>query len=341
MNLLRFALRRLLFAVFVLFGVLTITFVLSHLLGGNVLQAWFGKEYVLHPNLVALYQKTYHLNDPIWVQFVYYFVGILRGNLGFSPSRGFEPVSQVIEQTLPYTLQVVLTAFVVCVVIGLALGIVSARYYKSPVDRFIRVFYIGAYSSPPYFIGVVVLIIFAYYFRILPSGGYYNPAIANQPTVITGLPIVDSLVEGNWAYFASAARYLILPSLALALATFGIITRVARSALLDVMQMDYIRTARAKGLEEGKLFSRHALPNAAVSLITISSLVMTFLITGSIFVEIIFSYPGIGPYLQLALQNEDYPGIIGVTLVFAAIIVTTNFLADVLYAYADPQIRLG
>jgi peptide/nickel transport system permease protein len=341
-NLLRFALRMLVFALLVLVAVLTITFVLSHLIPGNVLQAWFGNEVKLFPDKAALYAKKYHLSDPIYVQYFYYVVGILQGNLGYSPSHGFDPVAQVISETLPYTLQIVFFGFILCVVMGLLLGIVSARYYRSPIDKAIRIFYIGGYSSPPYFVGVVILVIFAFYLHVLPSGGVYNPLVANAPSGITGFPLLDSLLEGNTTYFENALAYVVLPSLALAFTTFGIITRVARNALLDVMQADYIRTARAKGLDEGAVFFRHALPNAGISLITISSLVMTFLITGSIFVEIIFSYSsGIGPYLRLALQNQDYPGIVGVTLVFAAIIIATNFVADILYAYVDPQIRVG
>jgi len=127
----------------------------------------------------------------------------------------------------------------------------------------------------------------------------------------------------------------------LALASFGIITRVARSSLLEVMQTDYIRAARAKGLDEGKVFFRHALPNASVSLITISSLIVTFLITGTIFIESVFAYPGMGQYVVTALSGLDYPGVLATTLVFAIVIVSTNFVADVLYAYVDPQIRLG
>jgi ABC-type dipeptide/oligopeptide/nickel transport system permease component len=340
-NLLRFALRRLLFAFLVLVFVLTITFVLSHLIPGNILQAWFGNEVKLHPQLAALYTAKYHLDDPIYVQYFYYIAGIVQGNLGYSPTRDFEPVAQVIAQTLPYTLQIVALAFVICALLGVSLGLIAARYYKSPQDRLIKIFYLGGYSSPPYFVGVVILVIFAFYLHILPSGGSYNPLVANAPRAITGFPLLDSLLEGNFQYFDNASQYVILPALALALTTFGIITRVARSSLLEVMQNDYIRTARAKGLRESDVFSRHALPNVGVSLITILSLVMTFLLTGSIFVEIIFSYPGIGPFLKLALQNKDYPGIVGVTLVFAIIIITTNFLADVLYAYVDPRIRLG
>ena len=341
MNLLRFLLRRLAFAAFVLFCVLTLTFVLSHLIPGNVIQAWLGKEAAQFPAVAAAYSAKYHLNDPVYIQYIYYLAGMVQGNLGVSPSRGFIPVTDVIAQTLPLTLQIVLLAFVICVVLGLALGVLSARYHNTPVDTLIRVFYLGGYSSPPYFIGVVILVIASLYLRILPTGGAYDPLAVSPSPVITGFPIFDALVQGNIAFFENASLHLILPAITLALVTFGVITRVARSSLLDVMQTDYIRTARSKGLDEGTVFYRHGLPNAAISLITISSLVMTFLLTGSVFVEYLFSYPGMGHYAFTALQGSDYPGIMATVFVFAAIIIVTNLVADILYAYADPEIRLG
>ena len=341
MNLFRFLLRRLAFAVFVLFCVLTLTFVLSHLIPGNVIQAWLGKEAEQFPTVAKLYAAKYHLNDPIYVQYVYYVTGMLQGNLGISPSRGFVPVTSVIEQTLPLTLQIVFLAFVICVVLGLLLGILAARYHDTPVDTLIRVFYLGSYSSPPYFIGIVILVVASLYLRILPTGGAYDPLLVSPSPSITGFPIFDALIQGNFSFAENASVHLILPALTLAIVTFGVITRVGRSSLLDVMKTDYIRTARAKGLDDGSVFYRHGLPNAAISLITISSLVMTFLLTGAVFVEYLFSYPGMGHYAYTALQGSDYPGIMATVFVFAAIIITTNLVADILYAWADPEIRLG
>ncbi|MDA4124899.1 MAG: ABC transporter permease [Thaumarchaeota archaeon] len=341
MNLLRFVLRRLGFAVFVLFSVLTLTFALSHLIPGNVLQAWLGKAAALYPNLAQAYAQKYHLNDPVIVQYFYYLAGMLQGNLGISPSRGFVPVSTVIVQTLPLTLQIVFFSFILCVVIGLVLGVLAARYHSTWVDKLIRIVYLGGYSSPPYFIGILILVLGSLYLRLLPTGQAYDPLLVTPPSAITGFPLFDSLLEGNFAFFENGFIHLILPSLTLALVTFGVITRVTRSSLLEVMQTDYIRTARSKGLDENSIFYRHALPNASVSLITVSSLVMTFLLTGSVFVEYLFNYPGMGQYAFYALLGQDYPAIMATVFVFAALIVTTNLVADLLYAYVDPEIRLG
>ncbi|MGI0084758.1 MAG: ABC transporter permease, partial [Nitrososphaerales archaeon] len=258
MDLLRYILRRVLFSVLVLLSVITITFVLTHHLGGNIIDAWLGKAAALHPQLAAQYVAKYHLNDPVWVQYYYYILGLLQGNLGFSPSRSFVPVLTVIGETLPYTLQLVIFAFIISMFLGVILGVLSARYHHTPLDQGIRAFYLGGYSSPPFFIALVLLIVFSYLFRIFPSGGAFDPSVL-PPTAITGFPILDSMLEGNWAYFVSGVEHVILPGAALALTTFGVVTRVLRSSLLEVMHANYIRTARAKGLDENTVFFKHGL----------------------------------------------------------------------------------
>jgi peptide/nickel transport system permease protein len=332
--------RRIGLAFAVVLVVLTITFVLSHLIPGDVIQAWLGKAASLYPNLAKATAEKYHLRDPIWIQYYYYLVNMAQGNLGISPSRGYLPVIQVIGETLPFTVQIVFFAFIFCVLMGITLGIVSARHYRSPLDKGIRVFYLVSYSFPPYFIGVVFLIVFTLYFHLLPISGAADPYLT-MPTAITGIPMLDSLLEGNYAYFGSSLAHVILPAATLAITSFGLITRVARSSLLEVMETEFIRTARAKGLDEGTVFYEHALPNAAVSLITISSLLMTFLITGTVFVEDIFAYPGLGQFVVSALLGKDYPGIMASVLVFSSIVVATYIVSDILYAIVDPQIRLG
>lgn len=340
MNLTTYIFRRVLFAVIVVMSVVTITFVLAHSVGGNPVAAWLGKAAGLHPDLAKAYAEKYHLNDPIYIQYYYYVVNLFQGNFGFSPSRGFLPVAQVISQTLPYTLQIAFFAFVISILVGVILGVLSARFKQSAVDGGIRAFYLAGYSSPPFFIALLLLIGFTFTLKLLPSGGAFDANLA-RPYWITGIPILDSLLQGNFAYFVNALGHVILPSAALALVTFGIVTRVLRSSLLEVMQMNYIRTARAKGLDENTVFYKHGLRNAMIPVVTLSSIMVTWLITGTIFVENVFSYPGMGQYVVTALAGQDYPGILATTLVFAIVIVTANLISDVLYAVVDPQIRLG
>jgi peptide/nickel transport system permease protein len=338
-NLSEFILRRVLFAVGVLVSVMTITFVLSHSFGGDPVVAWLGKSAALHPQLAKAYAQRYHLNDPVLVQYYYYLSGLVQGNLGFSPSRGFIPVVQVIQQTLPYTIQIAFFAFAISLGLGVLLGVLSARYHNTPVDDGIQSFYMTGYASPPFFVALLLLIVFAFELGVLPTSGAADPSI-QQPSALTGLPILDSLLEGNIPYFLSGLQHVILPSAALAIVTFGILTRVLRSSLLEVMHANYIRTARAKGLDEGAVFYKHGLRNAMIPVVTLSSLMVTWLITGTIFVENVFSYPGMGQYVVQALNGEDYPGILATAIVFAIVIVSANLVADVLYVVVDPQIRL-
>ena len=242
MNLAKYILRRALFGIFVLLSVMTITFVLSHSLGGDPIYAWIGKAAGMHPELAQAYIKKYHLNDPVYVQYYYYLINLFQGNLGYSPSRNFLPVSTVIAQTLPYTLQIAFFAIVASLLIGVLLGVVSARYNHTPIDDAIRAVYLTGYASPPFFIALVLLIVFTFSLGLLPSGGAYDPALT-APTWITGLPMLDSLLEGNMAYFTSSLQHVILPSAALTLVTFGIVTRVLRSSLLDIMHELYSNCA--------------------------------------------------------------------------------------------------
>jgi peptide/nickel transport system permease protein len=340
MRVLPFVLRRLAFGVFVLLGVLLITFILAHSIPGNPIQALLGRQASLHPDLVVELSKRFHYTEPIYVQFYYYITGILQGNLGYSTSRGFVPVVQVIEQTLPFTLQIAFFAFLISMGLGLLLGVLSARYAHKPVDHGIRSVYLLGVSSPPFFVALIFLILFTYYFRILPAGGAVDPGLAS-PSVITGIPMLDATLQGNWAYLSSALVHVLLPSLTLAIGAFGVVVRILRTSMLEVLQANYIRTARAKGLDERTVFFKHALRNAIIPVVTLSSLIVYGLISGTLFVENIFAYPGLGQYVVAAATGQDYPGVLATTLVFAAIIVVMNLVADLSYVVVDPQIRLG
>ena len=332
--------RRIGLSIFVLFGVLTITFILSHSIPGDPVIALLGKQVTEHPELVAQMNARFHFSDPLWLQYYYYIVNLLHGNLGYSTSRGFVPVSTVIEETLPYSVQIAFFAFVISLGLGVLLGATAARFAHGKADKSIRSFYLAGVSSPAFFVAIILLIVFGYVFNLLPTRG----AVAvnfSTPRAITGIPMLDSVLELNWPYFVNALEHVILPSLALALGTIGVVVRLLRASMLQVLQSNYIRTARAKGLSEQSVFFKHALRNAVMPIVTLSSLLLYGLITGTLFVENIFSYPGIGQYVATALLSQDYPGILATTLVFAVIIVGANLIADILYAVVDPQVRLG
>jgi len=340
MRLLPYVIRRLVLAIFVLWGVVTITFLLSHLIPGNPIEALLGRAATSHPDLVAKLSAQYHYNDPIYVQYYYYIVNVLQGNLGYSTSRGFLPVAQVIEQTFPFSLQIAFFAFLIAMVFGILLGALAARYSHKPVDHGIRAFYLAGVSSPAFFVALIFLIVFTFYFRLLPASGAVATGIA-PPAPITGIPMLDAALELNGTYLSSALYHVILPSLALAVGAFGVVVRILRASMLQVLQSNYIRTARAKGVAEGTVFFRHAMRNAMMPVVTLSSLILYGLVSGTLFVENIFSYPGMGQYVVGAIAAEDYPGVLATTLVYAVVIVIANLVVDLLYVVVDPQVRLG
>jgi peptide/nickel transport system permease protein len=327
------------FSIFVLLGVLLITFILSHLIGGNPINALLGRQAALHPDLVAALSKQYHYDAPLYAQFYYYIVNLLQGNLGYSTSRALEPVTLVISETLPYTLQIAFFAFLISLFFGILLGVVAARYAHKPVDHSVRAIYLTGVSSPPFFVALIFLIVFTYYIHLVPRSGASTVGIP-LPGIITGIPMLDALLQGDWTYLSDALAHVVLPSLALAVGAFGVIVRILRTSMLEVLQSNYIRTARAKGLDERTVFFKHALRNAMIPVVTLSSLIFYSMVVGTLFVENIFAYPGMGQYVVQALTNQDYPGILATTIIFAVVIVSANLAADLLYVVVDPQIRL-
>ena len=215
----------------------------------------------------------------------------------------------------------------------------AARYHHTAVDYSISGFYLAGIASPYFLLALFLLVVLTYTLHLLPSGGAFSPGV-DEPYAITHFPLIDSLIEGKWSTFEDGITHLIMPSLALALGIFGYVTRVLRASMLDVMHANYIRTARAKGVDETTIFFRHALRNASIPVVTLASIVVTWLVTGTLFVEVIFAYPGIGQYAVQALNNLDYPSLLAITLVLALIIVLSNLAADILYAVVNPEIRL-
>jgi len=300
--------------------------------------AWLGRAASIHPELVAAYVKRFHLHEPLYVQFYYYLAGLIQGDLGYSVYKG-EPVATAIAQTLPYTLQIAVFSILLTLVIGIPLGVLAAQYHRKMTDFGIRAFYLAGISSPAFLLCLFLLLVFTYTLHVLPSGGALSPEVLS-PKSVTGFIVIDSLLAGDWTAFGDALAHLIMPSLALALGVFGYVTRVLRASILDVLKTNYIRTARAKGLAENSVFFKHALRNAMIPVVTLASLLTAWLVTGTLFAETIFTYPGVGQYAVQALSSLDYPSILAITLVFALIIVVANLVADILYAVVDPEIRL-
>ena len=336
MGLIGYVLRRILLTVPVILGVTFITFLLSRVIVPDPARAWAGIRAA--PGEVAALTAQYHLKDPLYVQYFYYMRNLVTGNWGVTPSTG-RSVLQDIGFFFPATIELALVALLITVVLGISLGVIASVYHDRKVDHTIRIVYLGGFSSPPFLVALVVLIVFGYVLKILPTQGQLSQNLL-PPAHITGMYIVDSLLTGNWIDFKDAVSHVILPALALALTYFGIVTRITRASMLEIMKKDFIRAEVAKGLSKNKVIFRHALRNALIPTVTVLGLILASLLGGAIVIETIFSWPGIGFYATQAIINLDFPSVMGVTLVFTLGVVIANLIADVVYAALDPRIKL-
>ena len=335
MSLLRYLARRAGLTLFVLFGVTLITFVLTHVVPADPVVAYLGDH--APPDLVVKVRHQLGLDRPLPEQYVIYLGGLLRGNLGVSimDSRN---VSTDLAQYLPATVELATCAMALALLIGVPTGIVSAVYKDAWPDQLARVFALGGTSLPVFYVALLLLGLLYSRLGILPGPGQLS-IYTVPPQRITGMVAVDALLGGNWAALGDAARHLVLPAFVLGYFTTGLIMRITRSSLLEVLRQDYVRTARAKGIWEPRVILRHALRNALLPTVTVVGLTFGDLLSGAVLTETIFSWPGIGRYATNSVTTVDVPAVLGVTLVAALIFSLFNLVVDVVYAYLDPQIR--
>jgi ABC-type dipeptide/oligopeptide/nickel transport system permease component len=328
--------RRLLLLVPVLLGTTFVTFFIARVAVPDPARAWAGIK--ASSSTLAAITARYHLNAPIYVQYYYYMVGLVTGDWGISPTTG-RPVLSDIEFFFPATIELALVAFLITMVLGILLGVIAASYYNTKVDHSIKVLYLTGYSSPPFFVAIALLFLLGFVFRVFPTEGELSSSLS-PPSHITGMYIIDSLLTGNWVDFKDSLWHIILPAFALALTYFGIITRVTRTSMYEVLQRDFIRGAYAKGLTRWTVIWKQALRNALIPTTTVLGLLLGSLLAGTIVIETIFSWPGIGYYATQAILNFDFPAVMGVTVLFTFSVVFANLLADILYTFLDPRIKV-
>ena len=303
---LRVLVRRLLLAVPTLAGVLVVVFLLLYVAPGDPVMAMVGER--ADPQTIARLRAELRLDDPLAVQFIHYAGGVLRGDLGRSYITGRPILSDLLER-FPKTLQLAGAAMLLAAVCGITLGVLAARRPGGWTDRLsLAVAYLGI-SFPVYWIGLLLILVFAVMLRWLPPSGYGRPA------------------------------HLVLPALALGMRSIAFLARVTRSAMLEALGSDYARTARAKGVAERVVVVRHALRNALIPVITVLGLDFGAYLTGSILTETIFSWPGLGRYVVNAIARRDLPGVQGAVLFMSVVFVLVNLITDLAYAKADPRVR--
>jgi peptide/nickel transport system permease protein len=327
--------RRLMFMVFVLWGVTLITFFLSRVAPGDPARLIAGPR--ANAAALANIREIYGLDRPLPVQYVRYMGDLLHGDLGTSFVTRRAVVSDL-AAFFPATLELAFFALLVGSLAGLVIGVVAAMHRGSALDVFGRFFAIGGLSMPAFWLAMLFQLVFFSRLGWLPFGGRLDTGLARPPQV-TGLFTVDSLLSGELSTFLNAAQHLILPVLTLALAEIGLMARIVRTSMLEVLGEDYLRTARAKGLSGMRILFRHALRNALLPAVTVLGLEFGLLAGGVFLVETIFAWPGLGRYAYDAIRASDYNAIMGVTLLIALMYVVINLVVDVVYLVLDPRIR--
>jgi len=336
MNLATYVARRLALMVLVVFGVLIITFVVSHVVPADPVGAILGGN--APQEKVDALRRQLGLDKPLHLQFVFYIWGALHGDLGRSLRTG-RPVWEDIQQFFPATVELTFSAIFLAILLGIPLGVISAARRNQVSDHTARVFSIVGVSMPVFWTGLVLMLLLYYRLGWLPGPGRLDLEVLPPPSH-TRLLLVDSLLAGNWEALRNAIGHLIMPAFVLGYVATATIARMTRSSMLDVLYQDYIRTARSKGLRERVVILRHALRNALIPTVTVIGLVFGGLLEGSVLTETIFAWPGLGRYITTGYITLDYPAVMGGTLYIAVVFSIVNLIVDLTYAVLDPRIRL-
>lgn len=337
MEQLKFIGKRLVYLVVMLFGVATLVFILTKLIPGDPTVANLSQRALSDPEVVAAYKAKYGLDQPIFVQYLLYIRNLLKFDLGTS-IRTSKPVLSELARCYPATIELALFAILIAAVFGILFGVISAIRRNSVLDQAVRAVSVTGVSIPSFWFALLVLYFFYYKLHIFPGPGRISNTFS-APAQVTGLYVLDSLLEGNIPKALDALSHLILPGTVLAAFTMGLITRTTRSNLLDVMSMDYIRTARAKGIGRAGLILKHALGNALIPVLTVIGLGLGNLLGGMVLVETIFNWPGVGQFAYESVLSADFPAIIGVALLIALNYMVINTVVDILYGVIDPRVR--
>jgi ABC-type dipeptide/oligopeptide/nickel transport system permease component len=324
--------KRLLQLIPVIVGVIFLTFFFTHVTVVNPCAIWYP-----HADATTRADCQAQFAKPLWDQFTVYFTGLLQGNWGTSEFA--QPVYPVIAAALPATIELVLAALFLMIFIGIPLGVVAAQSSGRWADHFVRIFYLSGWATPTY-LGAVIAAIFVGPALGLPSHGEYSttPPFPQY----THMSVVDAIIALNPQYIGDAFAHLILPASVLAFINMGIATRMTRSSMLEVLPLDYVKSARMKGLSEFFVLYKHALRNSLITTTTVLGITAGGLLSGTVVVEEVFTWPGIGAYAFNAMGGDgaapNFDGAIAVVAIFAVGVVIANLIADILYGVLDPRV---
>jgi ABC-type dipeptide/oligopeptide/nickel transport system permease component len=332
----RYTGRRLLAMIPALLGVLVLIFLITRVLPGDPARTLAGEQ--AEPATIERIRDQMGLNDSLWVQFFKYVGGLLHGDLGFAWHTG-HTVAEDFASRIPATVELGLAALIIALLIGIPLGIISAVHRGRLIDHIGRIVGLTGASMPLFWLGLLVIFLFYFVLGWAPAPTGRLDSGVNEPTDITGLFLVDSILTGDSVAFQSTFSHLIWPALVLSTGALAMVSRMTRSAMLEVLGQDYVRTATSKGLAESVVVGKHAFKNAAPAVLTIVGLELGQLLGGAVLTETIFSWPGVGSYVTQSVLATDYAPVQAFTLVAAGLYLFINLAVDLIQAAIDPRIR--
>ena len=331
LNMLR---KRLFGLILVVVGVSLITFCISHLIPGDPARLIAGDR--ASDAIVENIRHQLGLDLPLYQQYGRYMSDLLHGDLGTS-IRTSRPVLEDLKAFFPATLELAVAALLLSVLVGVPLGVLSAVYHNRAIDQIARTLAVTGISTPAFWLGLGLIVLFYGQLGWLPGSGRLDEGL-EPPRTITGFYLIDSLLAGDIPLFLNALQHLILPAVTLGFVNLGVGARQIRSAMLDQLGEDYIRTARAYGLSRWAVILCHALPNALIPSITVLGLTLGDLLYGAVLTETVFAWPGMGAYVVKSIQSLDFPAVMGFAIMVSFIYVLLNMLIDLLYRVVDPRI---
>ncbi|WP_243854556.1 ABC transporter permease [Canibacter zhoujuaniae] len=325
-------------SILLVLGVTLVTFTLTNLVPSDPVQAALGEQAAANPEIVAKFRAEQGLDKPLPVQYITYVTNLVQGNLGTS-TQTRQPVAEELARAFPATIELALAAIVGSALLGVGLGLWAALKRRKFTDQVIRVISLIGLSWPTFWLALVVYYVFFFLLGIFPGSGRLDPVLIPPPHV-TGMYTIDALLAGQFDVFSDALYHLVLPASVLALYTIGLLTRFARSAVLEVLDLDFVKAARAKGLSKRTVTFGYVLRAATVPIITVLGLAFGSLLSGTVLVEQVYSWNGIGQYSFAAATKLDLPAIMGVGLIVGIVYIGLNFVVDVLYGLIDPRVRV-
>jgi peptide/nickel transport system permease protein len=313
-----------------------VIFLIANTVPGDPVLAQLGDVAASNKEFLLQYRAKWGLDLPLWERYFIFLKGLVHGDLGISIAT-HRPVVDDIAAFAPATIELATMGFLLSILVGIPLGILAAVKRDTWIDHTARFVSLIGVSSPTFWLAFIMLAVFYGGLEIAPGPGRID-SIALPPPAITRFFLIDTLLAGDWNAFRDVLGHLVLPSIVLAATTLGLVTRTTRASMLESMQQDYVRMARAKGLKERAVVISHVLPNALIPVVTLAGLAYANLLTGAVMTETVFSWPGLGLYTFRSAAALDFPAIMGITIVVAVTYLLINLIIDISYALLDPRV---